>query len=100
MVVRVVDQLPSLVVMSLGLSQRCWLQWENRVTVLQRGVRLAVGDDVHWMRGWLVVGPRCIAAAAVDVVAGLCGARQRTVPRRVVPGPRGIVAGQLCVVFC
>ena len=30
------------------------------------------GDDVHWMRGWLVVGPRCIAAAAADAVPGLC----------------------------
>jgi hypothetical protein len=66
------------------------------------------------MRGWLVVGLQCIAAAAVDVVAGLCGARQRTVPRRVVPGGwavrhdvllgdvvpgrRGIVAGQSGVV--
>ena len=29
------------------------------------------GDDVSWMRGWLVVGPRCIAAAAADVVPGL-----------------------------
>ena len=29
------------------------------------------GDDVHWMRGWLVVGPRCIAAAAADVVPRL-----------------------------
>jgi uncharacterized protein YqgC (DUF456 family) len=70
--------------------------------------------EVDWMRGWLVVGSRCIAAAAVDVVAGLCGARQRTVTgcvipggwavRRgvllgdVVPGPRGVVAGQSGVV--
>ena len=29
------------------------------------------GDDVRWMRGWLVVGPRCIAAAAADIVPGL-----------------------------
>ena len=29
------------------------------------------GDDVSWMRGWLVVGPRCIAAAAADIVPGL-----------------------------
>jgi len=29
------------------------------------------GDDVSWMRSWLVVGPRCIASAAADVVSGL-----------------------------
>jgi hypothetical protein len=56
------------------------------------------------MRGRLVVGPRCIEAAVVDVIAGLCGARQRTVPRRVVPGLRGAVAGLSGVVcwamFC
>jgi hypothetical protein len=33
------------------------------------------GNDVHWMGGWLVVGPRCIAVAAANVVAGLCAAR-------------------------
>jgi hypothetical protein len=60
--------------MSLGLPQRCWLQPENRVTVWGRGVREAAGDDIHWMRGWLV-GPRCIGVAAADVVAGLCAAR-------------------------
>jgi hypothetical protein len=93
----VVAQLPRLVVMSLGHPQRCWLQPENKVTVWRKGVRSAAGD-VHWMCGWLVVGPWCFAAAAVDVAAGLCGARQRTVPRRVVPGLRGIVAGPSGVV--
>ena len=29
------------------------------------------GDDVRWIRGWQVVGPRCIAPAAADVVPGL-----------------------------
>ena len=74
-VVRVVDQLPRCVVMLLGLPQRCWMQSENRVTVWRRGVWLAAGDDIHWMHGWLVIGPRCIAVAAADVVAGLCAAR-------------------------
>jgi hypothetical protein len=83
----VVALLPTLVVTSLGLPHRCWLQPENRVTMWRRAVWSAAGDDVHWMRGWLVVGPQCIAVAAVDVVAGLCGVRQRTVPRCVVPGP-------------
>jgi hypothetical protein len=72
----------------------------ERVTMWRRGAWSSVGDDIHWMHGWLVVGPRCIAVAAVDVVAGLCDTRQRTVPRRVVPGPRGIVAGQSGMVFC
>jgi len=31
---------------------------------------LAAGDDVHWMHGWLVVGPQCIAVAAADEVEG------------------------------
>jgi hypothetical protein len=52
------------------------------------------------MRGSLVVGSRRIAAAAYDEVAGLCSARQRTVPRRVVPDQRGIVTGQTGLVFC
>jgi hypothetical protein len=42
---------------------------------------MVAGDDVDWLCGWLVVSPQCISAAAVDVVAGLCGARQRTVLR-------------------
>jgi hypothetical protein len=71
----VVALLPRLVVTSLGLPQRCWLQPENRVTVWRGGVRSAACDGIQWMRGWLVVGPRCIEAAAVDVVEGLCGAR-------------------------
>jgi hypothetical protein len=70
----VVALLLRLVVMSLGLPQQGWLQPENRVTVCWRRVRSAVGDDIHWMHGWLVVGPRCIAVAAADVVAGLCAA--------------------------
>jgi hypothetical protein len=41
------------------------------VTVWRSGGQSAAGDDVHWMRGWLVVSPRCIAAAAVDVDAEL-----------------------------
>ena len=82
----VVAQLPRLVVMLLGLPQRCWLQSENRVTEWRRGVQSAVSDDVHWMRSWLVVCPRFIAMAAADVVAGLCAAKKRTVPGRVVPG--------------
>jgi hypothetical protein len=60
--------------MSLGLPQHCWPQAENRVAVRQRAVRSAVGNDAHWMRGWLAVGPRCIAVAAADVVAVLCAA--------------------------
>jgi hypothetical protein len=51
-----------------------------------------------WLAGF--VGPRHIAAAPVDEVAGLCGARQRMVPRRVAPGQRGIVTGQPGLVFC
>jgi uncharacterized protein YndB with AHSA1/START domain len=64
---------------------------------------LAPGYDVPLdtrMRGWLVVGPWRIAAAAIDEVAGLRGARHRTVPRRVVPGQRGIVTGHSRLVFC
>jgi hypothetical protein len=68
--------------------------------VWRKVVWSAGGDDVHWMRSRLVVGPRCITAAAANVVAGLRGTRQRTVPRRVVPGLRGVVAGQSDVVFC
>ena len=60
---------------------------ERSYRVAERGP-VDSGDGVRWMRGWLVVGPRCIAAAAADVVPGL------------VSGPCGIVAGQSGVVFC
>jgi hypothetical protein len=32
---------------------------------------MVASDDIDWLRGWLVVGQRCIAAAAADVVAEL-----------------------------
>ena len=43
---------------------------ERSYRVAERGP-VDSGDGVRWMRGWLVVGPRCIAAAAADVVPGL-----------------------------
>jgi hypothetical protein len=52
------------------------------------------------MHVWLVVSTTGIAMAAADLVAGLCAARKRTLPRRVVPGPRDIVAELSDVVFC
>jgi hypothetical protein len=57
------------------------------------------------MHGWLLLGPRCIAVAAADVVTAETYRARSTKSRGlavrrgvllgdVVPGPRGIVAGQ------
>jgi hypothetical protein len=98
-----------LVVKSLNLLQRSWLQQENSVTIWWRGVRSAAGDDIHGMHGWLAIGPRCIAMAVAYVfTADTCSARSRSrrglavrrgvLPGDVVPGAQGIVAWQSGVV--
>jgi len=41
---------------------------------------------------------RCVVAAGAGVAAGLSAAGKQVLLSGVVPGPRGIVAGQSCIV--